>query len=122
MAGIKLNGKALSRELEKQLATRVEAIIEQSGRTPILATILVGDDPASATYVRMKGNACKRVGMASERVILPEETTTEELRAVIRDLNEIQTCMAFCCSTRFLRKSTNAFVLMQFILVRMSTA
>ncbi len=87
MAGTLLDGKALSRELEKQLAARVAIIAEQTGSTPILATILVGDDPASATYVRMKGNACKRVGMHSERVILPEETTTEELSAVIEDLN-----------------------------------
>lgn len=88
MAGILLDGKGLSRQLEKELAGRVEKIIEKTGRTPILATILVGDDPASATYVRMKGNACKRVGMDSERVILPEETTTEELEAVIQGLND----------------------------------
>ena len=87
MAGIVLDGKKLSRELEAQLSLRVEKIVEASGRTPILATILVGDDPASATYVRMKGNACKRVGMESERVLLPEETTTEELVAVIARLN-----------------------------------
>lgn len=88
MAGIKLDGKALSRQLEKELAGRVAKIVEQTGRMPILATILVGDDPASATYVRMKGNACKRVGMSSERVILPQETTTVELMAVIEQLNQ----------------------------------
>ena len=57
------------------------------GTLPILATILVGDDPASATYVRMKGNACKRVGMESQRVFLPQETTTEQLLAAIDELN-----------------------------------
>lgn len=88
MAGIKLDGKALSRQLEKELAERVAKIVEQTGRMPILATILVGDDPASATYVRMKGNACKRVGMSSERVILPQETSTVELMAVIEQLNQ----------------------------------
>ncbi len=88
MAGILLDGKALSRQLEAELAERVSAIIEETGRTPILATILVGDDPASATYVRMKGNACKRVGMDSQRVILPAETTTDELKNVIQDLND----------------------------------
>lgn len=87
MAGILLDGKALSRQLENELAERVAAIIEKTGKTPILATILVGNDPASATYVRMKGNACKRVGMSSERVILPEETSTEELLVVINQLN-----------------------------------
>lgn len=87
MAGIVLDGKKLARELEVELKGRVEDIVKASGRVPILATILVGDDPASATYVRMKGNACKRVGMESERVLLPEETTTEELLSVIGDLN-----------------------------------
>ncbi|MFK7848967.1 MAG: bifunctional methylenetetrahydrofolate dehydrogenase/methenyltetrahydrofolate cyclohydrolase FolD [Rhodothermales bacterium] len=87
MAGILLDGKGLSRQLENELAERVAVIIEKTGQTPILATILVGDDPASATYVKMKGNACKRVGMSSERVILPEETTTEELLVVINQLN-----------------------------------
>jgi methylenetetrahydrofolate dehydrogenase (NADP+)/methenyltetrahydrofolate cyclohydrolase len=53
----------------------------------VLATLLVGDDPASATYVRMKGNACKRVGMDSTRVHLPQATTTEELLARIDELN-----------------------------------
>lgn len=87
MAGIVLDGKKLARELEADLKLRVEKIIAATGRVPILATILVGDDPASATYVRMKGNACKRVSMESERVLLPEETTTEELLEVIQGLN-----------------------------------
>ena len=88
MAGLKLDGKALAKQLEAELTRRVASIKEATGgRTPILATILVGDDPASATYVRMKGNACQRVGMNSERVFLPEETTTEELLAAIDSLN-----------------------------------
>ena len=57
------------------------------GEPPILATILVGDDPASATYVRMKGQACERVGMESLRVALAETTTTDELLAEIDQLN-----------------------------------
>ena len=61
-----LDGKALAAETEQQLLKRVEAIkASNNGRAPILATILVGDDPASATYVKMKGNACERVGMQS---------------------------------------------------------
>ncbi len=82
-----LNGKQLATEVETALAERVQRLIEKTGHTPILATILVGDDPASATYVRMKGNACKRVGMDSLRVHLPAETTTEELLAKIDELN-----------------------------------
>ena len=76
-----LDGKALAAQIEKDLRVRVDAIKEKTGRTPILATILVGGDPASATYVRMKSNACKRVGMDSIRVEMPDETTTEQLKA-----------------------------------------
>jgi len=88
MAAVVLDGKALSKEIEAQLAGRVAALKEKSaGRTPILATILVGEDPASATYVKMKGSACSRVGMESKKVLLSEETTTEELLAEIEKLN-----------------------------------
>jgi len=83
-----LDGKSLAKSLEQSLIPRVEAIIEKSlGRIPVLATILVGDDPASATYVRMKGNACKRVGMESRKLELPETTTTEQLLHEIEKLN-----------------------------------
>ncbi len=83
-----LDGKALAGETEAQLLERVEALKAKSGgKTPILATILVGDDPASATYVKMKGNACRRVGMESVAVELPAATTTDELLAKIAELN-----------------------------------
>lgn len=82
-----LDGKALAASIEQELSQRVERLRQKTGRTPILATILVGDDPASATYVRMKGNACKRVGMDSIRVQMPKETTTDELLAKIDELN-----------------------------------
>lgn len=85
-----LDGKALAGEIETALRLRVDAIKAKTGRTPILATILVGEDPASATYVRMKGNACKRVGMDSIRVEMPSNTTTEELMAKIDELNNSQ--------------------------------
>src|SRR6185312_11413660 len=88
MAGIVLDGKSLSREIEAELARRVAAIKDRlSGRVPRLATILVGDDPASATYVRMKANACRRVGMDSLPVHMPGTTTTTDLLAEIRKLN-----------------------------------
>ena len=83
-----LDGKATAKASEKALAKRVAAIKQKTGSTPILATILVGDDPASATYVRMKGNACQRVGMESIRVAMKEQTTTEELLAKIDELNQ----------------------------------
>jgi len=88
MAAIVLDGKTLAREMEVELSARVEEIKRRShGETPILATILVGDDPSSATYVKMKGNACQRVGMESLKVVLPQTTTTDELLAEIDRLN-----------------------------------
>ncbi|HEY9257938.1 bifunctional methylenetetrahydrofolate dehydrogenase/methenyltetrahydrofolate cyclohydrolase FolD [Chitinophaga sp.] len=84
---ILLDGKALSKEMEADLKVRVEKIIAQTGVVPVLATILVGNDPSSEVYVKMKGNACERVGMKSLRVHLPEATTTAELLAEIEKLN-----------------------------------
>src|ERR1700735_2205972 len=85
MAGLVLDGKAYAKELEAELTARVQRLALQE--PPILATILVGDDPASATYVRMKGNACRRVGMESLSLALPGTTTTAELLAAIDELN-----------------------------------
>jgi methylenetetrahydrofolate dehydrogenase (NADP+)/methenyltetrahydrofolate cyclohydrolase len=88
MAALILDGKTLAASWEEQLAARVTALKNSSaGRTPILATILVGDDPASATYVKMKGNACRRVGMESLAVEMPGSTTTEQLLSKISELN-----------------------------------
>lgn len=88
MAAIVLDGKTLARQMEVDLSKRVQAIKAKAGGvTPILATILVGDDPSSATYVKMKGNACQRVGMESLKVVLPQATTTDELLAEIDKLN-----------------------------------
>ncbi|MFZ5561267.1 MAG: bifunctional methylenetetrahydrofolate dehydrogenase/methenyltetrahydrofolate cyclohydrolase FolD [Pseudomonadota bacterium] len=87
MSALVLDGKLLATKIEADLAARVTALKARSGRTPILATILVGNDPASATYVKMKGNACQRVGMGSLKLELPSQTTTEELLAEINRLN-----------------------------------
>jgi methylenetetrahydrofolate dehydrogenase (NADP+)/methenyltetrahydrofolate cyclohydrolase len=88
MPSMVLEGKTLARQIESELAVRVAAIKSRAnGVSPVLATILVGDDPASHTYVRMKANACARVGMESRRIALPEATTTEELCAEIDKLN-----------------------------------
>jgi methylenetetrahydrofolate dehydrogenase (NADP+) / methenyltetrahydrofolate cyclohydrolase len=88
MAALVLDGKALAAQTEDELRRRVEQLKQKSGgKTPILATILVGDDPASATYVKMKGNACRRIGMDSLAVELPAATTTEQLLQKIEELN-----------------------------------
>ncbi len=89
MSTIVLDGKRLAKQMERELAERVRRLQEHTqSDPPTLATILVGDDPASATYVRMKGNACKRVGMQSHRISLPAETTTQGLLDQIESLNQ----------------------------------
>lgn len=82
-----IDGKAYAREVEAEIRALVQDIIAKTGKTPVLATILVGNNPASVTYVRMKGNACARVGMLSRKVELPESTTTQKLLEVINTLN-----------------------------------
>ena len=84
---ILLDGKKVSLDTEQKLKERVKDLKEKNGFVPILATILVGDDPASATYVKMKGSACERIGMKSIRVELPSSTSTEELLDEISKLN-----------------------------------
>jgi methylenetetrahydrofolate dehydrogenase (NADP+)/methenyltetrahydrofolate cyclohydrolase len=88
MSALVLDGKTLAKKTEAELSTRVAALKAASnGATPILATILVGDDPASATYVKMKGNACERIGMKSVKVEMPASTSTEQLLEKIAELN-----------------------------------
>ncbi|MGB2179738.1 MAG: bifunctional methylenetetrahydrofolate dehydrogenase/methenyltetrahydrofolate cyclohydrolase FolD [Porticoccaceae bacterium] len=93
MSALILDGKSLAKKTEDELSQRVTALKQANkGQAPILATILVGSDPASGTYVKMKQNACKRIGMESIAVELPEETTTEQLLAKINELNANPDC------------------------------
>ena len=82
-----LDGKKTANLTEEDLKERVQQILRTENFVPILATILVGSEPASATYVKMKGNACERVGMKSLKIELEKETTTEELMNKISELN-----------------------------------
>ena len=86
MSAILLDGKELSRISEESIKKKVQKLSSQNIK-PTLATILVGNDPASETYVKMKRNTCARVGMESLAVELSEDTTTEELLEKIRSLN-----------------------------------
>ena len=86
MTAIILDGKKLA-TLSEEFIKKEVSVLVSAGITPTLATILVGHDPASETYVKMKRNTCKRVGMESIAVELPESTTTEELLKAINDLN-----------------------------------
>lgn len=83
-AGMIIDGKALASELEAETRRRVERL----GRRPGLATIIVGDNPASMMYVRIKHSACDRVGIRSENARLPEGTSLEEIVGTIESLNK----------------------------------
>ena len=83
---ILLDGKSIAQKTFDLCAARVKQIIAKTGKTPCLATVLVGEDPASATYVKMTGKRCEEVGMKSLRVTLPAETTTEQLVKKIAEL------------------------------------
>ncbi len=86
MTALILDGKNLSAISEDSIKNRVDNLSKKN-INPTLATILVGNDPASETYVKMKRNTCARVGMKSIAVELPETTTTEELLDKIQELN-----------------------------------
>ena len=81
-----LDGKGLAEIAEQEIKNKVSEL-KDKGVTPTLATVLVGVDPASATYVKMKQNACARLGMESIAIELDKETTTDELLKTIEQLN-----------------------------------
>ena len=81
-----LDGKGLALIAEEEIQRQVSEL-KNEGIVPTLATVLVGVDPASATYVKMKQNACARLGMESIAIELGKETTTAELLATIHELN-----------------------------------
>lgn len=82
-----IDGKSIAKELRESLAPRVAALKEQ-GITPGLTVIVVGDDPASAIYVRNKERACVELGMNSQVLRFPAETTQEEILNTVRLLNQ----------------------------------
>lgn len=84
----KLDGKALAQKIQGELKQRVEMLQPQAERPPGLAVLMVGDDPASAVYVRNKEKACEKVGITSFGQHFPTRTTQEELEAKIAELNQ----------------------------------
>lgn len=87
MSSVIINGKEIGQEIRTGVATRVKKLKEK-GITPGLAVILVGDNPASKTYVANKQKSCEQIGMYSELVKLPEEISEQALLEQIRELNE----------------------------------
>ena len=83
-----LDGKALAKEIQSELTEEVAEFIQNNGIVPTLAAVLVGEDPASAVYVRNKQRACERVGIESQLHRLDAETSDEELLTLIAKLNK----------------------------------
>ena len=82
-----IDGKALAASLRAEIANGVEALKAEKGVTPGLAVILVGDNPASVSYVTAKEKACSEAGMASREIRLPADTPEADLLALVRELN-----------------------------------
>src|ERR1041385_9308493 len=82
-----LDGRIAADAIKREVADKVAALKRERGATPRLAAVMVGDDPASAVYVRNKIRACAEVGIASEHLPMPAATTTGELLEVVKRLN-----------------------------------
>ena len=87
MTATVIDGKQMAEEIRGEVAEETHALTERLGVVPGLAAVLVGSDPASAVYVRNKRRACDEAEMFSETFELPEETSQEELIALVRELN-----------------------------------
>ena len=83
-----ISGKIVSAEVRKRISSETKDFIQKTGITPALAVILVGDDPASAVYVRNKHKGCLEVGFTSYQIEMPKETTQMELLSKIDELNK----------------------------------
>lgn len=83
-----LDGKAVSEKIRARLKDRVSALSGRAEALPVLVTILVGNNPSSETYVRMKGKACESIGLGSRKIHLAEDARTEELLRIIDQCNE----------------------------------
>ena len=83
-----INGKEISATIRSEIKEATERLVAESGVRPGLAVIIVGEDPASQVYVRNKKRACDEVGFYSESYELPENTTQEELNALVDRLNK----------------------------------
>jgi methylenetetrahydrofolate dehydrogenase (NADP+) / methenyltetrahydrofolate cyclohydrolase len=82
-----IDGKAVAAKIRAEVAQKVQALKASTGIVPGLAAVLVGDNPASHTYVRNKRKACEEVGIASFGIELPAETTQAEMDQLIAELN-----------------------------------
>ena len=91
MAATLLDGKALAKKIQAELAEQVAVFTEQTQKVPTLATVLVGEDPASQVYIRNKIRSCERVGMESRHIPLPADVSQEALMEEVQQLNRDDT-------------------------------
>ncbi|HEX9886615.1 MAG TPA: bifunctional 5,10-methylenetetrahydrofolate dehydrogenase/5,10-methenyltetrahydrofolate cyclohydrolase [Longimicrobiales bacterium] len=87
MSASLISGRDIAAEIRAEVKDRVARLVEREGLTPGLATVLVGDDPASHTYVRMKNKAAGELGLHSRQITLPSTTSEDELLGVVEGLN-----------------------------------
>lgn len=87
MTAAVLDGKLLAKTIQAEIAVEVQEFVEKYAVVPCLATVLVGDDPASEVYIRNKRQACERVGMESRHQTLPGTTTEQQLLDLVQSLN-----------------------------------
>jgi methylenetetrahydrofolate dehydrogenase (NADP+) / methenyltetrahydrofolate cyclohydrolase len=82
-----IDGKAIAKELQEEIAAEVAQMVKDGKPAPGLATVLVGENPASQVYVRMKQKACERLGIKSFGYTLPKDSTQEEVESLVKELN-----------------------------------
>ena len=85
--GTIIDGKAVAKEIQKEVREEVEGLKRRWGMAPGLGVVLVGDDPASHLYVKNKEKACKEVGIRSKEYLLPATASEKELLSLIHNLN-----------------------------------
>ena len=83
-----LDGRALSQKMKGELAQEVQGFLAQHGYAPTLTVLLVGEDPASQSYVKAINKACSDAGIGCNQIVLPATTTEGQLKAQLRQFNE----------------------------------
>src|SRR5699024_3865415 len=91
-----LDGKATAKTIKQELAERVSRLLEAGHERPGLATVLVGDDPGSAAYVRGKHRDSERVGLTSIQKHLPADAAQADVEALVDELNQDPACSGYC--------------------------
>ena len=88
MAAQLIDGKAIAQQIREEVAEEVAKMVAEGKPKPGLATVLVGENPASQVYVRMKHKACEKAGIESYAYTLPETASQEEIEELVKDLND----------------------------------